>query len=235
MADDDAKAMLQSHRAIYVGGLSDDLKEPTLRAALIPFGPIKSIDIVSDNVSPPFPFRQCMPSSRYAFPLCPTVANNRTVLCLSTSYCTLWFLLKPMDYAKGHHKGFAFVEYEDSEVSSLSQSVSVVDQLQKHCPCPWYLTQSMFSFCPSLFVYNPQQDAAEAIDNMDGAELMGRFLSVSLAQANQMKGLKRNEAIWTTDEWFQEQLGKESEAEQAATAAKEQQDAAQLKTAIKNV
>mmetsp|Transcript_4281 Transcript_4281/g.7616 ORF Transcript_4281/g.7616 Transcript_4281/m.7616 type:complete len:139 (-) Transcript_4281:782-1198(-) len=57
---------LQSHKALYIGGLDAAVKEPTLRAAFLPFGPIQSIDI-------------------------------------------------PMDYAAGTHKGFAFLEFVDSD------------------------------------------------------------------------------------------------------------------------
>lgn len=39
--------IIQSRRTLYVGGLADGLKENTLRAAMIPFGPLKSIEIVS--------------------------------------------------------------------------------------------------------------------------------------------------------------------------------------------
>ena len=69
-----------------------------------------------------------------------------------------------MDYAKGTHKGFAFVEYQDAD------------------------------------------DASEAIYNMDGAELFGRVLNVNLAQNNQVN-LGSTKAVWTTDEWFQQQNG----------------------------
>ena len=44
-------------------------------------------------------------------------------------------------------------------------------------------------------------DATEAIFNLDGAELLGKTIRVSLAQANQVR--KLNEAIWKSDEWFQ--------------------------------
>lgn len=104
---------LQSRRSLYVGGLAETVKEIHVRAAMIPFGPLKNIDI-------------------------------------------------PMDYAKGTHKGFAFVEYQDAD------------------------------------------DAAEAIYNMDGAELFGRVLNVNLAQNNQVN-LGSTKAVWTTDEWFQRQ------------------------------
>ena len=80
-----------------------------------------------------------------------------------------------MDYVKGKHRGFAFVEYEDAD------------------------------------------DADEAIFNMDGAELSGRTVSVSVAQPNQVNRLLSSsssgnankttaEAIWKSDEWFQKQV-----------------------------
>lgn len=67
-----------------------------------------------------------------------------------------------MDYVKGTHKGFAFVEFQDAD------------------------------------------DAAEALYNMDGAEISGKTLSVSIANANQIK-LGSHKAVWSTDEWFQKQ------------------------------
>lgn len=69
---------------------------------------------------------------------------------------------KPMDYVKGTHKGFAFVEFQDAD------------------------------------------DAAEALYNMDGAEISGKTLSVSIANTNQIK-LGSHKAVWSTDEWFQKQ------------------------------
>jgi peptidyl-prolyl isomerase E (cyclophilin E) len=78
-----------------------------------------------------------------------------------------------MDYVKGIHRGFAFVEYENAD------------------------------------------DADEAIFNLDGSELLGQSISVSVAQPNQIHRLTStndgnnnsgNEAIWTSDEWFQKQI-----------------------------
>ena len=58
---------IQSRRSLYIGRLAETGKEIHLRAAMIPFGNIKtSMDI-------------------------------------------------PMDYAKGTHKGFAFVEFQDTD------------------------------------------------------------------------------------------------------------------------
>eukprot|EP00527_Entomoneis_sp_CCMP2396_P001110 CAMPEP_0198148974 /NCGR_PEP_ID=MMETSP1443-20131203/44413_1 /TAXON_ID=186043 /ORGANISM="Entomoneis sp., Strain CCMP2396" /LENGTH=163 /DNA_ID=CAMNT_0043813857 /DNA_START=67 /DNA_END=558 /DNA_ORIENTATION=- len=113
-------AALSSKKVIYVGALSDNVKENLIRAAFLPFGPLTNVYM-------------------------------------------------PMDYVKGTHRGFAFVEMDQAE------------------------------------------DAEEAIFNMDGAELMGRVIRVSLAQANQMSKLNSTSsssssgAVWTSDEWFQQQ------------------------------
>ncbi len=44
-----AESVLHSRRSLYVGGLSESVNETVLRAAMVPFGPIKSVDIVSDT------------------------------------------------------------------------------------------------------------------------------------------------------------------------------------------
>jgi RNA recognition motif-containing protein len=87
--------------------------------------------------------------------------------------------MQPMDYVKGKHRGFAFVEYADAD------------------------------------------DATEAIFNMDGADLAGKTISASLAQPNQVHRLQESssgtagmvssgsttdQAVWTSDEWFQNQV-----------------------------
>mmetsp|Transcript_20010 Transcript_20010/g.25265 ORF Transcript_20010/g.25265 Transcript_20010/m.25265 type:complete len:143 (+) Transcript_20010:89-517(+) len=125
-ASPSSQSTLQSRRSLYMGGLSEEVKEVHLRAAMIPFGPIKSIDM-------------------------------------------------PMDYAKGTHKGFAFIEYQDAD------------------------------------------DASEAIYNMDGAELFGKVLNVNLAQNNQIN-LGSNKAVWTTDEWFQDQHSGEEKGTSAGAS-----------------
>jgi peptidyl-prolyl isomerase E (cyclophilin E) len=62
-----------------------------------------------------------------------------------------------------------------------------------------------------------EEDADEAIFNMDGSELLGRTLKVSLAQPNQASkyasGSSMNEPIWKSDEWFQKNVsGQNKEA-----------------------
>jgi peptidyl-prolyl isomerase E (cyclophilin E) len=115
-------SVLISKRVVFVGGLADEATTQLVRAAFIPFGDIKVVDM-------------------------------------------------PMDYVKGTvHRGFSFVEFEDPD------------------------------------------DAEEAIFNMDGADLLGRTISVSLAQPNQLHKLSsgapnRSEAVWKSDEWFQQQVG----------------------------
>jgi len=133
-----AATSLQSNRSLYVGGLAEDVTPIALRAALVPFGPIKSIDV-------------------------------------------------PMDYGKGTHKGFAFVEFEEAE------------------------------------------DAAEAIYNLDGGELMGRTLTVNLARAAGQVKLGSNQAVWSQDEWFQNQTGEKEQVEMEEKQKREMDDAETMK------
>ena len=44
----DVPTTIASKRVVYVGGLAKDVTIPLLRAAMIPFGDIKSVDIVSE-------------------------------------------------------------------------------------------------------------------------------------------------------------------------------------------
>lgn len=78
--------------------------------------------------------------------------------------------------------------------------------------------------------FEDPEDAAEAIFNMDGADLMGRTLHVSLAQPNQMS-LSSHQAVWSTDEWFQQQAGLESKVDREKREAS-QHDLSALKKQI---
>lgn len=151
--------VLASRRVVYVGGLGDDVTPQILRAAMIPFGTIKSLDL-------------------------------------------------PMDYKVGKTRGFAFCEYDDAD------------------------------------------DAAEAIFNMDGSDLMGRTIKVNLAQQNQLGKLSsssstgvasaggggrgggmnsRTQAIWSSDEWFQEHVVGLGSEEDQRKRTDEQHDVTTLK------
>jgi peptidyl-prolyl isomerase E (cyclophilin E) len=114
-------------RFLYVGGLGDGTAQAltaTVRAAFIPFGNIRSLDI-------------------------------------------------PMDFAKGTCRGFAFVEYEE------------------------------------------ESDAAEALYNMDGAELAGgKALNCKIAKPQGINA-KSNKPIWSTEEWFQDKEVIEGEKRKA--------------------
>ena len=47
MASTDTSALLlASQRVVYIGGLSDGATEALVRASMIPFGEIKSVDVV---------------------------------------------------------------------------------------------------------------------------------------------------------------------------------------------
>eukprot|EP00980_Cylindrotheca_fusiformis_P009682 scaffold2141_cov120-Cylindrotheca_fusiformis.AAC.17 len=135
-------SILSSKRAVYVGGLADEVTPQLLRAAMIPFGNIKSLDI-------------------------------------------------PMDYVAGKHKGIGFVEYEDAE------------------------------------------DATEAIFNMDGSDLYGRTITVNMAQANQFSKLSNTQqAIWSSDEWFQQHAAGQLSAEESEKLKQEKQDQEELKKSV---
>ncbi len=43
-----SSGLVQSRKALYIGGIHPSVTEPTLRAAFIPFGPIQSIDMPMD-------------------------------------------------------------------------------------------------------------------------------------------------------------------------------------------
>mmetsp|Transcript_9653 Transcript_9653/g.18119 ORF Transcript_9653/g.18119 Transcript_9653/m.18119 type:complete len:146 (-) Transcript_9653:74-511(-) len=47
-ASSSSQPVLQSRRSLYVGGIANEVTEVTLRATMIPFGPIKSIEIPMD-------------------------------------------------------------------------------------------------------------------------------------------------------------------------------------------
>lgn len=60
--------------------------------------------------------------------------------------------------------------------------------------------------------FEDADDAEEAIFNLDGSELLGRTVKVSLAQPNQLSKLSgSNEAVWKSDAWFQEYVGGKDE------------------------
>ena len=93
-----------------------------------------------------------------------------------------------MDYVKGKHRGFAFIEFRDAD------------------------------------------DAEECIFNMDGADLAGRTIAVSIAQPNQVHklssssgggGAPTSEAVWKSDEWFQQTVLGKNKEEQARQKERE--------------
>ena len=82
-----------------------------------------------------------------------------------------------------------------------------------------------FAFCE----FSSADDAEECIFNMDGADLAGRTIAVSVAQANQVRKLSStksggraatatssSEAVWNSDEWFQRQMKAGNPSQQSA-------------------
>jgi len=103
-----------------------------------------------------------------------------------------------------------------------------------------YVVGKHRGFC--FVEYDDADDADEAIFNMDGAEILGRVVRVSLANPNQVNKLlssggaassggtsstaSKSEAIWKSDEWFQKHVvgagQMEDEQERERRQAKEQ-------------
>ena len=52
--------------------------------------------------------------------------------------------------------------------------------------------------------YDLDEDAAAAMDNMDGSELYGKVLRCNIAKA--MPKLPPGKAIWSAEEWIQNSL-----------------------------
>mmetsp|Transcript_19174 Transcript_19174/g.54436 ORF Transcript_19174/g.54436 Transcript_19174/m.54436 type:complete len:164 (+) Transcript_19174:115-606(+) len=81
--------------------------------------------------------------------------------------------------------------------------------------------------------YYDIDDATEAIYNMDGFELNGSTLRVSVAQVNQihklMGGSGKNGAIWDNDEWFQQNVAAGGDGSGGADAETKENDEDVLK------
>jgi peptidyl-prolyl isomerase E (cyclophilin E) len=76
--------------------------------------------------------------------------------------------------------------------------------------------------------YNDPDDAAEAIYNLDGSLLLEQTITAEMAQPNQLHKLMSrhhaDEAVWKSDEWFQQQLGHDQkEKEKQETIARDAQ------------
>jgi peptidyl-prolyl isomerase E (cyclophilin E) len=52
--------------------------------------------------------------------------------------------------------------------------------------------------------YDLEEDAAAAIDNMDGSELYGRVIRCNIART--LPKLAHGKAIWSAEEWIQSAL-----------------------------
>lgn len=78
--------------------------------------------------------------------------------------------------------------------------------------------------------YEDAEDASEAIFNMDGADLMGRTIRVSMAQMNQLNKLSTTQqAIWSSDEWFQQHVVGQATPEEQERLQAQSQDQQNLR------
>jgi peptidyl-prolyl isomerase E (cyclophilin E) len=68
----------------------------------------------------------------------------------------------------------------------------------------------------SFVEFDLEEDAADAVDNMDGAELMGKTIRCNLAKA--MPKLEAGQAAWNSEEWIQQNaMNLEGETHQPGT------------------
>jgi hypothetical protein len=67
----------------------------------------------------------------------------------------------------------------------------------------------------AFVTFELENDAAEALYNMDGSELFGRVLRVNVARAMSHK-LGSSKAVWSADSWFQESLTEEGVGKESA-------------------
>eukprot|EP01041_Mallomonas_annulata_P002451 gene2451-4759_t len=67
--------------------------------------------------------------------------------------------------------------------------------------------------------FEEEEDAAAALENMDGAELFGKVLRCNIAKP--MTKLQAGKAVWSAEEWIQNSLkedgGEDDEMEQSAS------------------
>eukprot|EP01035_Chromulina_nebulosa_P019841 gene19841-25790_t len=106
--------MSKRRNMLYVGGLDSLVNEEVLHAAFIPFGELKSVQVVKDFIA------------------------NKS-------------------------RGFGFVEYDLDD------------------------------------------DASDAIDNMDGSELFGKVIRCSIAKPPSTQ-VQPGQAVWSAEEWIQNSL-----------------------------
>lgn len=77
----------------------------------------------------------------------------------------------------------------------------------------WTFTSSFYCTDKSkgfAFVeYVEEDDAFDALDNMDGSELFGKVLRCNVAKA--LPKAERGKAIWNAEEWIQNKLNPEGD------------------------
>lgn len=57
--------------------------------------------------------------------------------------------------------------------------------------------------------FENEEDAADAIENMDGSELLGKVLRCNVAKA--VSKLVPGKAVWSSDEWAQKEMAEADE------------------------
>ncbi|GMH72835.1 hypothetical protein TL16_g06017 [Triparma laevis f. inornata] len=127
---------MSNKKSLYIGGLAESATPDLIKAAFIPFGDIRDVDV-------------------------------------------------PMDFKTGTNKGFCFLTY-------LSPG-----------------------------------DAAEALYNMDGSELLNRTLNVKYSSENKDYN-PNSEAVWKGEKWIKEHASNEDDDEERKVKALQAQNGAMV-------
>ena len=65
--------------------------------------------------------------------------------------------------------------------------------------------------------FDLEEDAADALDNMDGSELFGRVLHCNIAR--QPPKIEHGKAVWTAEEWIQNTFSEQPEQDDSELLA----------------
>lgn len=100
----------------------------------------------------------------------------------------------------------AFIPFGDLKSIQIPRDFSSSKFLRTLRPTPNFKTQ-IITDKPRGYAFvefETEEDAADAIDNMDGSELFGKVLRCNVAKA--VSKLAPGKAVWSSEEWIQNSL-----------------------------
>lgn len=88
-----------------------------------------------------------------------------------------------------------------SSIDSITYFVNVIVRWLHHNFFYFYYVGKAKGF--GFVEFESEEDASDAIENMDGSELMGKVIRCNVAKA--VTKLAPGKALWSSDEWAQEE------------------------------